>query len=61
MSDSDYNFRNPFDCSGLLVVLFFTRDTQRMLAMIETVTALMGLAGAAIFLAHAFEGVLSRF
>jgi hypothetical protein len=32
-----------------------------MFAMIETVTALMGLVGAAIFLAHAFEGVLSRF
>jgi hypothetical protein len=28
--------------------------------MIETVTALMGLVGAAIFLAHAFEGIRSR-
>jgi hypothetical protein len=28
--------------------------------MIEMVTALMGLVGAGIFIAHAFEGVLSR-
>jgi hypothetical protein len=28
--------------------------------MIETVTAVMGLVGAAIFLAHAFEGIRSR-
>jgi hypothetical protein len=28
--------------------------------MIETVTALMGLVGAGIFLAHAFEGIRSR-
>jgi hypothetical protein len=28
--------------------------------MFETVTALMGLVGAGIFLAHAFEGVRSR-
>jgi hypothetical protein len=28
--------------------------------MFEMVTAAMGLVGAGIFLAHAFEGVLSR-
>jgi hypothetical protein len=28
--------------------------------MIETVTAVMGLVGAGIFLAHAFEGVRFR-
>jgi hypothetical protein len=30
----------------------------RIFAMFETVTAVMGLLGAGIFLAHAFEGVL---
>jgi len=30
------------------------------LAMFETMTAVMGLVGAAIFLAHAFEGICSR-
>jgi hypothetical protein len=30
------------------------------LAMFETMTAVMGLVGAAIFLAHAFEGIRSR-
>jgi len=29
------------------------------LAMFETMTAVMGLVGAAIFLAHAFEGIRS--
>jgi hypothetical protein len=29
-------------------------------AMFETMTAIMGLAGAAIFIAHAFEGIRSR-
>jgi hypothetical protein len=33
---------------------------QRTFAMFETVTAFMGLVGACIFLAHAFEGVRSR-
>jgi hypothetical protein len=33
---------------------------QRICAMIETVTALMGLVSAGIFLAHAFEGYRSR-
>jgi hypothetical protein len=31
-----------------------------MIAMFEMVTAVMGLVGAGIFIAHAFEGVLSR-
>jgi hypothetical protein len=30
------------------------------LVMFETMTAVMGLVGAAIFLAHAFEGICSR-
>ena len=34
------------------------RGVGRMFAMFETVTAVMGLLGAGIFLAHAFEGVL---
>jgi hypothetical protein len=38
----------------------FRGGSQRMFAMIEMVTALMGLVGAGIFLAHAFEGVLFR-
>ena len=38
----------------------FSRGAQRMFAMIEMVTAFMGLVGAGIFLAHAFEGVLFR-
>jgi hypothetical protein len=29
-------------------------------AMFETMTAMMGLVGAGIFLAHAFEGIRSR-
>jgi hypothetical protein len=29
-------------------------------AMFEAMTAIMGLAGAAIFIAHAFEGIRSR-
>ena len=57
--DSDFVFRNPFDCAGCHVVLFL-RGSQRMFAMIETITALMGLVGAGIFLAHAFEGVFYR-
>ena len=37
-----------------------SRGGIRTTAMFETVTALMGLVGAGIFLAHAFEGVRSR-
>jgi hypothetical protein len=33
---------------------------QRKFDMIEVVTAVLGLVGAGIFIAHAFEGVLSR-
>jgi hypothetical protein len=33
---------------------------QRMFAMFEMLTTMMGLVGAGIFIAHAFEGVLSR-
>ena len=39
---------------------FASCGAQRMFAMFEMVTALMGLVGAGIFIAHAFEGVLSR-
>jgi hypothetical protein len=33
---------------------------QRIFAMIETVTAVLGLFSAGIFLAHAFEGFRTR-
>jgi hypothetical protein len=33
---------------------------QKDFAMIETVTAVMGLVSAGIFIAHAFEGFRSR-
>ena len=36
------------------------RGAQRTFAMFETMTAMMGLLGAGIFLAHAFEGIRSR-
>ena len=36
------------------------RGRTRTTAMFEMFTAAMGLVGAGIFLAHAFEGVLSR-
>ena len=39
---------------------FCSGGAQRMFAMFEMVTAVMGLVGAGIFIAHAFEGVLSR-
>ena len=35
-------------------------ERKGSLPMIEMVTAVMGLVGAGIFIAHAFEGVLSR-
>ena len=50
---------NLFDCAtarsfgGLA-------GAQRICAMIETVTAVMGLVSVGIFLAHAFEGYRSR-
>jgi hypothetical protein len=39
---------------------FGSCGVQRTFAMFEVVTAMMGLVGAGIFIAHAFEGVLSR-
>ena len=51
--------RNPFDCARPDVVLS-RPGAQRIFAMIETVTALLGLVSAGIFLAHAFEGFRSR-
>ena len=39
---------------------FCSCGAQRKFAMFEMVTAVMGLVGAGIFIAHAFEGVLSR-
>jgi hypothetical protein len=50
---------NLFDCAT--VESFCARaGAQRICAMIETVTAVMGLVSAGIFLAHAFEGYRSR-
>jgi hypothetical protein len=40
--------------------VLFSRGAKGRFAMIEAVTAVMGLMGAGIFLAHAFEGVRSR-
>jgi hypothetical protein len=48
----------PFDCA--LAQSFSPRRVQGMFAMIETLTAVMGLVSAGIFLAHAFEGFRSR-
>jgi hypothetical protein len=39
------------------VLCFLAGGAARILAMLETLTAVMGLIGAGIFLAHAFEGV----
>ena len=50
---------NLFDCARLQS--FGCRQGRiRICAMIETVTALMGLVSAGIFLAHAFEGYRYR-
>ena len=51
--------RNSFDCAAGHVVLFAI-GAQRIFAMIETVTAVLGLFSAGIFLAHAFEGFRTR-
>jgi hypothetical protein len=56
---SDFAPVNLFDCAGLHVV-WFSRGAKGRFAMFEAVTAMMGLLGAGIFLAHAFEGVRSR-
>jgi hypothetical protein len=45
-------------CNGGVVL--WIAGAQRICAMIETVTAVMGLVSAGIFLAHAFEGYRSR-
>ena len=42
-------------CSRLVV-----RGVGRKIAMVETVTAVLGLVSAGIFLAHAFDGYRSR-
>jgi hypothetical protein len=58
---ADLQFRqmNLFDCASLQS--FCARaGAHRKFAMIETVTAVMGLVSAGIFLAHAFEGYRSR-
>jgi len=51
--------RNPFDCAT--PGSFCPRHgAERKFAMIETVTAFLGLMSAGIFLAHAFDGFRSR-
>ena len=40
--------------------VFRARGRKGRFAMFETMTAVMGLLGAGIFLAHAFEGIRSR-
>src|SRR6185312_7714295 len=50
---------NLFDCATV-ESLCGLQGAQRTCAMIETVTAVMGLVSAGIFLAHAFEGYRSR-
>jgi hypothetical protein len=49
---------NLFDCAA--PQSFCAAGAQGKFAMIETVTAVMGLLSAGIFLAHAFEGFRSR-
>jgi hypothetical protein len=58
---ADLRFRqmNLFDCASLQS--FSARaGANRKFVMIGTVTAVMGLVSAAIFLAHAFEGYRYR-
>ena len=58
---ADLRFRqmNLFDCASLQS--FSPRaGANRKFVMIGTVTAVMGLVSAAIFLAHAFEGYRYR-
>jgi hypothetical protein len=50
---------NPFDCARW-PPFSVAQGRKGTLAMFETMTAVMGLVGAAIFLAHAFEGIRSR-
>ena len=56
---SSFPAGNSFDCAAGHVVLF-ALGAQRIFAMIETVTAFLGLFSAGIFIAHAFEGFRSR-
>jgi hypothetical protein len=58
---SDLRFRqmNLFDCATLQS-FSSSQGRKGRLAMIGTVTAVMGLVSAGIFLAHAFEGFRSR-
>jgi hypothetical protein len=50
--------RNSFDCA--MRQSFCPAGAQRTFAMIETITAFLGLISAGIFLAHAFDGFRSR-
>jgi hypothetical protein len=52
--------RNSFDCATRQSLGRSGLATQGKTAMIETVTALLGLISAGIFLAHAFEGFRAR-
>src|SRR5262249_15865460 len=52
--------RSVWEGGGVGVVGCSCAGGQRTTAMFEMLTAAMGLVGAGIFLAHAFEGVLSR-
>jgi hypothetical protein len=57
--DLRFQLPNLFDCAALQS--FCGRaGAQRIGAMIETVTAVMALVSAGIFLAHAFEGYRYR-
>jgi len=47
---------NPFDCARS-PPFSVAPGHKGTLAMFETMTAVMGLVSAAIFLAHAFEGI----
>jgi len=51
--------RNLFDCATARSFCGW-QGRKGTFAMIETVTAVMGLVSAGIFLAHAFEGYRSR-
>jgi hypothetical protein len=51
--------RNLFDCARPRPSCVPCAGAQRRLAMFETMTAVIDLLGAAIFLAHAFEGIYS--
>ena len=50
---------NLFDCARPQSFCR-TRGGKEVIAMIETVTAVLGLVSAGIFIAHAFDGYRSR-